>query len=246
MTLYRNTMKPLYKQLKDALKQNITKGKYKPNDALPGERQLMEIYGVSRMTVRQAIAELVSEGVLYRRQGSGTYVNPKTSERLFLELYGLVEELSLSGYDTTIELIESNVQPAVDRVREELQLGEHESVFFYERLIKADGIPMLFTTSQIPHSISTLFDNININIARDVIYEHLELCGYHITDAIQRISAGYPTVSEARYLECDPNSPVLVLHRTTYLSGGHPIIFTRAVYRQEYQFTLDLKRGHVE
>lgn len=246
MTLYRNTMKPLYKQLKDALKQSISKGMYKPDDTLPGERQLMEIYGVSRMTVRQAIAELVSEGVLYRKQGSGTYVNPKTSERLFLELYGLVEELSLSGYDTSIELIESHMMPAESIVKEELQLPNDSQVFAYKRLISADGEPILFTTSHIPQSISMLFENINVNIAKDVIYDHLEMCGYQISSAIQRIRAGYPTMEEAQYLAIDHLSPVLILHRTTYLAGDRPIIFTRAVYNQKYNFALDLKRGRIE
>lgn len=243
MTLYRNMMKPLYKQLKDAIKQNIQKGKYKPEEALPGERQLMEIFQVSRVTVRQAISELVNEGVLFKRQGSGTYVNPETSERLFLELYGLVEELNLSGAETKIELISSGFKPATPLVADELKLDEGDMVFFYKRLIYSNNVPILFTTSRITKSISTLFENININISKDVIYEHLEMCGYKIRDAIQYIRAGYPTIEEANYLKCDPKSPVLILMRTSYLDGGYPIICSRAVYTQEYAFTLELKRG---
>ena len=244
MTLYRNTSKPLYKQLKDALKQNIQKGKYKPSDPLPGERQLIEIYGVSRMTVRQAISELVSEGVLYRRQGSGTYVNPKTSERLFLNLYGLVEELSLSGFDIAIELIEAGSTLATPEIRDELQLKHGEEVFSYKRLIRADNSPMLFTNSYVPMSLSTVFETLNVNISRDIIYEHLEMCGYTIGDAIQRVTAGFPHPEEAKVLMCDDRSPVIVLYRTTYLEDGSPIIHTRAVYDKKYSFTIELKRGY--
>jgi len=79
--LYPGSAKPLYKQLKDVLKQKITAGEFKPGEALPGERQLMETYGVSRVTVRQAIAELVNEGLLYRQHGKGTFIAPKRIER---------------------------------------------------------------------------------------------------------------------------------------------------------------------
>ena len=244
MTLYRNSLQPLYKQLKNALKQNIQKGKYKPDKPLPGERQLIEIYGVSRMTVRQAISELVSEGVLIRRQGSGTFINPKTSERLFLNLYGLVEELRLSGYEISIELVESGTISPDTAIREELQLPETEDVFSYKRLIRTDGKPMLVTNSFVPMSLRSVFESINVNISRDVIYEHLENCGYTLSDAIQKMGAGLPTAQEAILLACEESCPVLILYRTTYIEGGYPIIYTRAVYHQNYSFSLDLKRSY--
>ena len=242
MKLYRNTGKPLYKQLKQVLKHNIQKGTYLPGRALPGERQLMELFGVSRMTVRNAISELVQESVLVKRHGSGTFVNPKTTERLFLNLYGLVEELRLSGQDISIELVSSKTKPAGKRAREELKLDHGETVFNYKRLIRANGEPILFTNSNITSSLSEVYKSISLNIASDVIYEHLETCGYSVTDARQKILSGFPNKEEAEYLNCDTNTPLLILYRTTYLDGDRPIIFSRAVYGKQYSFNLDLKR----
>ena len=243
MTLYRNTTKPLYIQLKDILKHNIQKGKYQPNHPLPGERQLMEIFGVSRMTVRNAISELVSDGVLIKKHGSGTFVNPRTTERLFLNLYGLVEELRLSGHEISIELIEYATILANEQVSSALKLESDRTVFHYKRLISCDGKPMLFTNSYITSNLSKVFKSINLDIASDVVYEQLENCGYHVTDALQKIVAGFPGKKEAVHLQCDVHTPLLILYRTTYLDSNRPIIFSRAVYSSDYSFNLDLKRG---
>ena len=243
MKLYRNTGKPLYKQLKQVLKHNVQKGTYLPGEALPGERQLMEMFGVSRMTVRNAISELVQESVLLKRHGSGTYVNPKTTERLFLNLYGLVEELRMSGQNITIELVSSLTKPAGERTRKELKLDNGDTVLNYKRVIRANDEPILFTNSHITSSLSEVYKSISLDIASDVIYEHLEMCGYNVTDARQMIIAGFPNEEEAEHLKCDMQTPLLVLYRTTYLDGDRPIIFSRAVYGRNYSFNLDLKRG---
>lgn len=243
MKLYRNTGKPLYKQLKQVLKHKIQQGTYLPGESLPGERHLMEDFGVSRMTVRNAISELVQESVLIKRHGSGTYVNPKTTERLFLNLYGLVEELRLSGHEISIELIGSVTKPAGKRARKELKLENGDTILNYKRLIRADGEAILFTNSNITSSLSEVYKSISLDIASDVIYEHLETCGYNVTDARQKIVAGFPNRLEAEHLNCDINTPLLILYRTTYLDGDRPIIFSRAVYGKKYSFNLDLKRG---
>lgn len=240
--LYPNVSKPLYEQLKQALRENIRSGLHKPDEALPGERRLMEIYRVSRMTVRQAIGDLVGEGVLYRRHGSGTFVSERVVDRPMVKLYGLAEELRLAGHEISIELIDSRMEEPSPEAIHELQLEEGEKVFCYIRLISSKGRPILLTKSHINRKISNLFDNINVNIARDVIYEHLEICGYQISHAVQNLQAGNPTKDEAMHLQCSEESPVLVVHRTTYVKGVYPIIYTRALYRQEYVFTINLKR----
>ena len=240
--LYPNVSKPLYEQLKQALRENIRSGLHKTDEALPGERQLMDIYKVSRMTVRQAIGDLVSEGLLYRRHGSGTFVSQQVVDRPMVKLYGTLEELKLSGHDISMRLIDSRIEdPEIDTARE-LQIEKGEKVFCYIRLIYSSGKPILLTKSHINRKMSNLFDNINVNIARDVIYDHLENCGYQISHAVQHLQAGNPSLEEAKLLECFAESPVLIVRRTTYIKGGYPIIYTRALYRQEYTFTMNLKR----
>jgi GntR family transcriptional regulator len=238
--LYPNVSKPLYEQLKQELRENIRSGLYKPDETLPGERRLMEIYKVSRMTVRQAIGDLVSEGFLYRRHGSGTFVAERVIDRPMVKLYGLAEELILSRKDLSVKLINAGLKSPTPQAKHELQLTDDEKSFSYTRLYSSKGKPILLTNANVTQSISKLLAN--VDIAKDVIYEHLEKCGYQIDFAVQSMQAGNPTPEEARYMGCPKNIPVLVVNRTTYIKGGYPIMYTRALYSQEYVFTINLKR----
>ncbi|MDN5362727.1 MAG: GntR family transcriptional regulator, N-acetylglucosamine utilization regulator [Moorella sp. (in: firmicutes)] len=241
--LYPGSAKPLYEQLKDILKQKITAGELQPGAALPGERQLMETYGVSRVTVRQAIAELVNEGLLYRQHGKGTFVAPKRIERPLARLLGVAEELALEGLDIGIQVIKSGLQEAPPEARQELQLAEGETVFGVTRLITAAHQPLLLDASYFPPAIGQLLQN--MDLSKDLIYTQLELYGYKISNGRQRISAGRVSREEARYLQCRAGSPVLIVKRTTYVEGGLPIDYSRAIYRGDrYEYHVDLQRHH--
>ncbi len=74
-TIYRNSPLPRYYQLKEIMRERVRAGEWKPGDLIPSERELGETYGISRMTARQAITDLVNEGLFYREQGKGTFVS---------------------------------------------------------------------------------------------------------------------------------------------------------------------------
>ncbi|MEW8958368.1 MAG: GntR family transcriptional regulator [Moorella sp. (in: firmicutes)] len=239
--LYPGSAKPLYEQLKDILKQKIASGELKPGEALPGERQLTDIYGVSRVTVRQAIGELVKEGLLYRHHGKGTFVAPKRIERPLARLLGVAEELALEGLEVAIKVIKSGVEEPTPAIRHELRLAEIESVFCVSRLITVAGQPLLLDHSYFPQAIGQLLQN--LDLSKDLIYTHLELYGYKISNGMQRISAGRASREEARYLQYKPGFPVLIIKRTTYVEGGLPIDFSHVVYRGDrYEYIVNLQR----
>lgn len=239
--LYPGSAKPLYEQLKDILKQKITAGELQPGEALPGERQLMETYGVSRVTVRQAIAELVNEGLLYRQHGKGTFVAPMRIERPLARLLGVAEELALEGLDIEIQVIKTGFQEATLEARQELQLAAGEAVFGVTRLITAAHQPLLLDAGYFPPAIGQLLQN--VDLSKDLIYTQLELYGYKISNGWQRISAGHASREAARYLQCRAGSPVLVVKRTTYVEGGLPIDFSTAIYRGDrYEYHVNLQR----
>jgi len=239
--LYPGSAKPLYEQLKDVLKQRINSDEFKTDEALPGERQLMDMYGVSRVTVRQAIGEMVNEGLLYRVHGKGTFVAPKRIERPLARLLGVAEELTKEGYTTGIKVIEVGSKMPEPAIRRELKLAENETVFMVSRLILADQQPLLLDYSYFPQTIGQLLAN--TDLSRDLIYTQLELYGYKICDGEQRISAGRASQEEAKYLQCKVNSPVLVVKRTTFVEGEFPIHYSIAIYRGDrYQYKVNLKR----
>ena len=244
--LYPGSAKPLYEQLKDILKQDIDNGDFKVGEALPGERQLMDLYGVSRVTIRQAIGDMVNEGLLYRIHGKGTYVAPKRIERPLARLLGVVEELTKEGFKTDIKIIEVGNKESNPEISQHLKLAKSETVFLVSRIILADEQPLLLDYSYFPRSIGQFLSN--TDLSKDLIYEQLELYGYKISDGTQRISAGRASQEEAKHLLCKVNSPVLVVKRTTFVEGELPIDYSISIYRGDrYQYNVNLKRhssGH--
>ena len=244
MRLLVRSGRALYLQLIDAIRLDIETGIYKAGESLPGERQLMQIYGVSRPTVRHSVGELAREGVLIRQHGKGTFVNPRIAERRpVLELYGLLEELKMWGHETEVRFIGSGVQVVSADIARQLEISGSEKIFHYKRLILADGRPLLFTTTHVSQSVKRLFEYNRIDITQDVVYEKLERSGYKITEATQDMWVGSPTEEEARHLDYDIEKNVFILFRTTYIGEGKPIMASRAVYRPEYTLRLRLRRG---
>ncbi len=194
------------------------------------------------MTVRQAIGDLVGEGILYRRHGSGTYVSKHVVDRPVTKFFGLVEELKLSKEVLTIRLVDSQYIPATTTIAKELGVAEGETIFSYTRCISTNGRPILVTTSHVDKTMSKLLENVISQPERMVIYEQLELYGYRVTNVSQSIQADLPTAMDAKLLQCPATDPILVVYRTSYIQGAYPIIYTRAIYSREYQFSINLIR----
>src|SRR5438270_14022521 len=95
--IYRNSPLPRYYQLKEIMRERIQCGEWKPGDLIPSERELGEKYGISRMTARQAIPDLVNEGLCYREQGKGTFDSRHKITQQFSRLTGFTEDMRARG-----------------------------------------------------------------------------------------------------------------------------------------------------
>src|SRR5512138_3336271 len=112
MRLYREAPDPLYAQLKESLAAEITSGRYRPHQRLPSERELSVQFHVSRMTVRQALLELVRDGTIYTRVGKGTFVaEPKIDQQL-RALTGFSQEVRARGSKPSSRVLEARVASA--------------------------------------------------------------------------------------------------------------------------------------
>jgi GntR family transcriptional regulator len=239
--LYTGCAKPLYEQMKEIIIQKINNGEYSPEHALPGERVLMERFGVSRITIRQAIGDLVNEGVLYRKHGKGTYVAEKKIEKPLARLLGIAEELASENSDLAISVLESAITAPAVEVSKALGLTPGQSVFMVKRLITTQQIPLLIIHDYISDTIKYIFDNCRLD--RDIFYVQLEACGYKIGHGEQRISAASATQDEAKYLKYKKGAPVLVVRRTTYDVNHNPLIYSQVTYRGDrYEYFIKLKR----
>src|SRR6266581_7179913 len=138
-TLERSNPLPLYYQLKQVLRQQISAGHLAPHTAIPSEPELVARYRVSRATVRQALTELVHEGLLYREHGKGTFVCEPRVQQPLSELTSFTEEMRRRGKHPGGLLLISELVRGSETVRKRLALTDTEQAIRLERLRTADG-----------------------------------------------------------------------------------------------------------
>ncbi|HLO04485.1 MAG TPA: GntR family transcriptional regulator [Symbiobacteriaceae bacterium] len=232
---------PLYRQFKLLVEQKIASGEWAPEQPLPPEMQLIELYGISRITVRQAMDELVQEGRIYRRRGKGTFVAPPKINQTLAQLTGFVEELALRGLEPSVRVLGYEVEPE-PRVAE--LLGTAGPLLQIRRLVSVGGAPLFADTSYFPSDLVHLLGREQIAVRP--YYALLEAGGRAPAEGDQWLGAVALSVETAGYLELEPGSPGLAIHRVTKDALGRPVEYTRVVYRADrYEYQIRLERGVV-
>jgi GntR family transcriptional regulator, frlABCD operon transcriptional regulator len=146
LKLNNTSLKPLYMQLKELLKEDIHRGKYLPGEQLPSESELCEIYQVSRITTRRAILDLVEEGVLKRQQGKGTFVTEKKINRELISFSGFSQFIEQMGKVPKNQILSSKVINASELIAKKLKIKEDGPVLQFHRLHFMDNSPMVIET----------------------------------------------------------------------------------------------------
>lgn len=239
--LVQGSSRPLYCQLAEIMREKIAHKEWNPGDKLPGERKLMEHYNVSRITIRQAIKELVNEHMVYSCHGQGTFVAQTRLERPLAKLYGFAEELGQANLDPEIAVIGTGVEKPSSEVAQALRLGPDENVYSIIRVISALGGPLLIDYGYLPEALSHIFATANLQL--DLIYKILEHYGIRITGGEQSIEAGECSAEDAKLLGVKRGMKVLVVSRTTFAQEETPIFYSKAIYRGDrYAYKLRLER----
>src|SRR5574342_920172 len=139
-----NRFIPLYYQLENILRSKIEGGEVLPNHKLPTEQELSREYKISRATVRQALAALVSEGLLFRKQGKGTFVTEKATQTKTVKLTGFTEDLFTEGHQAEVKVLEVKAVPSPERVSGILRIPTGEEVIRFKRVRSVDGSPFSY------------------------------------------------------------------------------------------------------
>lgn len=245
-TLVRNsTAGPLYLQLKQLILQFIDSEDLRPGDPIPSERELSQHFGISRMTVRQALAELVHESVLCREQGRGTYVAGHKIEQALVDLTGFTEDMRRRGMVAGARLLGVQVVEATRKVERALALDADRRVLAIRRLRLADGEPMALETSHLPYALMPVVPE--ERLAGSLYWYLQEELGLTLASARQTLEPTVASEEEAGLLGLAPGSPLLLMERTTYDIAGRPVEFVRSLYRGDrYKFYVELKRRPAE
>ncbi|MCQ1528955.1 GntR family transcriptional regulator [Lutispora saccharofermentans] len=138
---------PLYQQLKDTLRANIINGDLSPHEKVPTERELSEMYNVSRITVRQALADLTNEGFIYKVQGKGTFVSPPKVEQPLFSVTPFEETLKAKGIIPSTQLLEWKSESADFEIATKLAIPISSSVIKLTLLGLGDKEPMAIYNS---------------------------------------------------------------------------------------------------
>lgn len=226
---------PLYLQIAANLKQHIIAGEWREGEAVPSERELCALTDASRVTVRKAIEELISEGLLSRRQGSGTFVN-RVIETKNDALGSFSDEAAArGGISDTIWIARTIARPTEDEANI-LKIGKDIEVVRLGRVRLLDGEPLAIEHAVVPRQFLPPIDELGSSL-----YQALETNGNRPVGGTQSIHASLATPTEAGLLSIAEQSAVLRIERVTHNAKGEIVELTRSVYRGDrYKFVSEL------
>jgi GntR family transcriptional regulator len=231
----------LHRQLAQQLRDAIAAGTYLQGDRIPTEPALTELYGVSRITARQAVIQLVSEGLLVRRQGKGTYVTAPPVRHALIDLRGFYDELVARGVNPEIELLEFAKRVPQPRVAARLRSGG-QSLVSWKRLYRRQGEPFAVAWVYLAPSVG--------KVTRELAAAHTS---YYILETILRrpidhaeisIRAQSSTAEMRKLLRMPPSTPIIALERVSYTGDGTPVeyaLYCAHADSYEYAFRVNSK-----
>lgn len=236
----RESSQALFSQIEEIIRDGIENGVWLPNTPIPSERDLSSIYGLSRMTVRRAIDQLVTEGLLYRVNGKGTFVSDAKVKFRALSLAGLREQTIEMGYSPSAKLLGIQRILATKKNAIILQVDEDEPLFLIERVVYGDNIPLGLLMSFIP--VRRCKDLDKADLANSSLYSILRNdYGILIKRASETLETSLATPRESLLLNVNNGSPMFILRIIMYDTDECPIEYVKVVFRGDrIQLSLEL------
>lgn len=206
---------PLYYKLAETIEEQINEGVYVKGEKIPSERELCEIYEVSRMTVRLAIDELVKNGKLEKVQGKGTYVLSKSIVQNLNKVYSYSGEMDKQGKVSSTMIIERKIVEADEKLATKLRVPIGEKLLYIERLRSAENVAIMVEKTWFVYSIVPFL--IDIDFTEKGLYKTLdEDYGIKINKVIETFKATQLNANECKLLHCPKNQYGLLVKRVSY------------------------------
>jgi GntR family transcriptional regulator len=243
-TIDPNNILPRYYQLVNILRQKIEAGEWQPQEAIPSERQLEELYAVSRTTIRQAIGILIRQGLVYQLHGKGTYVSPRKLQKGLVELTSFSEDMVIRGLKPGQRILEIGEVEVPESVRLHLGLSpEIAKVLRLERVRTGDGQPIGLQTSFLALGPGQTISREELE-ERGSLYAILqEKFNINLAAADETLEVTIANPREAMLLEVPEGSPLLLSERVLWTTERRAIEFVKILYRGDrYRYTVRLTR----
>lgn len=230
-------MPPLiYKQLIDDLKKNIHAGRY-ADLRLPDERSLSETYRVSRSSVKRALAKMESDGIIFKKRGSGTFINPLYLKNESIFNYegsnlGVTDNFQMDGKKPKVKVLSFEVVSPTEELQRDLFLESHDFVYKIIRLRLFDEEPFMIETGYIPIKI---VQNLNQTIIEGSIFNYLEEAhNMAVTKSFLSIFAEPSQPEDRELLNLREHEPVGIMEGVFFLDNGTPFEFSHMRFHYKY------------
>ncbi len=235
---------PVYYQIKETIKNWIIDREYNPGDKIPSENQLSKMFDVSRLTVRQAITQLVYEGFLISKQGQGSFVidDEKLIDSFSLEFTGFMDDLFYHISKTTTKSAEIKKIQVPKFVRDKLEIDENiEEIIQIKRVRLKSGKCFANTINYIPIEIGVQISKKEL-FKKPLLQIMEQDLGVKFKEAFQTIEATFANREVAENLQIPPGSPILFAQRIMYKEKQKPVEFVQSSYRGDlYKYVVRLK-----
>ena len=237
----RSSSTPLHVQIQTYIKDMIRSGMLKEGDALLPEREICREQNVSRMTVNKAINQLVSEGLLYRVQGKGTFVSEKKKKYRFHNVKGFTDVMKDKGIDIKTDILKFEMLLPDNKIRKKLDIeDENENVYKITRLRYVEEEPFVLETAYLSERVcggmtKGMLDNKSLYALLSEKY------GYKVKRVDQVIEPIEIAGNMGELLQCEKGRLALKIQRKSYTETGIPIEYTVSIIRSDkYQYEINI------
>lgn len=245
MTLFRaleSSTAPLYSQVRERLRERIVDGTCGPESRLPAESEISAIFSVSRITVRQALADLQNEGLIVKVPGKGTFVARQRPSQDLTRLEGFGEAMSRRGHTVVNRVLGHVTVPAEAHVASQLHLPETAKVTEIRRVRYVDDEPVSYEVTYLPPRIGNRLRDENL-AERDIFLILETDYGLLLSHADVQVGAISADLELAQALSVPPGTALLRIDRLTWTIDGVPLDFEHLYVRGDaFQYTLRLPR----
>ena len=233
--LQAESFSPLYQQLMQRIRGDIERGVYPTGSRIPPEHELEKLYQVSRVTVRRALSELTSEGLLERKQGKGTFVATPRGGLPLKNLHSFHDSCKLNRVKPSIDVIHVRETEAGAEAAEGLNISRGSRVLEILRVCRADGVPVVLERNHFSMAYAWLQDQ---NLSGS-LYNILREYGVEPKLALHDVSLRFADRDEAELLETEEGTPLICLHEVIYDQRGRPLHTNIQLIRGErFVFTI--------
>jgi GntR family transcriptional regulator len=230
--LNRESKIPLYHQLYELLRAKILNGEWPPGTLIPAESELQATYQVSQITVRQALDNLVSDRLIYRQRGRGSFVSQPAIQTTLTRITSFTEDMHRRGYKPSSQTIHTELASATASIAEKLEIDPGEELAQLNRLRYADGEPLSIEQSSLVHHYcpGVLDRNYEQHSLRETLHREY---GIELVRAAESIRALNADDEQARLLSVESNDALLAIERVSFSQAGVPVEWLQIFYRAD-------------